>query len=267
MFFYPSKLFWLMAAPTNALVLLALFGSLLLFTRFARLGRWLGLGAAIGLLAMSAGPLGYWLMRPLEDRFPRPPLPEDVAGILVLGGAVGTTRGEITLNDAGARMAESVALALRFPNAKLIFTGGDGSLIEETDEREAPTEAEAARRFYIAMGIAADRIILEDRSRNTRENALFSKPIADRVLPRGGRLLLVTSAWHMPRSVGVFRRAGYDVIPFPVDYATRGVQADWVRLNRGFSHGLKLTDLAAKEWIGLAVYRIAGYTDALLPSP
>jgi uncharacterized SAM-binding protein YcdF (DUF218 family) len=108
-------------------------------------------------------------------------------------------------------------------------------------------------------------LILEDRSRNTRENAAFLKPLLQQ--KPGERWLLVTSAWHMPRSVGVFRKAGIDIIPHPVDFSTTGSGADMLRFSRGFSHGLGLTDLAVKEWIGLIAYRLAGYTDELVPGP
>ena len=265
MFFYPSKLIWFLAAPTNALTVLACIVAVLLFTRFARPARWLAACVAAGFVIGGMSPLPYWLMRPLEDQFPRPVITGDVTGIIVLGGAITTTRGMTALNDAGARMTDSAALALRFPNAKIAFAGGDGSLIEDQGPAEALTEAEAARRFYTGLGIAAERIIMEDRSRNTHENAIFVKPLIAQ--KPGETWLLVTSAWHMPRSVGIFRKAGVDVVPYPVDYTTRGVPRDYRQLNRGLSYGLGLTDLAIKEWIGLIVYRLVGYTDALLPAP
>lgn len=265
MFFYPSKIFWFLAAPTNALVLAGFLAAVLLFTRFARPARWLALITAAGFLAAGMSPLPFWLLRPLEDRFPQIEAGGDVAGIIVLGGAVTTTRGVTSLNDAGSRMTDSAALALRYPNAKLAFTGGDASLVKDLPDREAQTEAEAARRLYIALGIPPARIILEDKARNTWENAVFVKPMLDQ--KPGERWLLVTSAWHMPRSVGIFRKAGIDVIPFPVDFTTQGADRDYRQFNRGFSYGLQLTDSAVKEWIGLIVYRLVGYTDSLLPGP
>ncbi len=265
MFFYPSKLFWFLAAPTNALTLLVALGAVLMFTRFVRTGRLLAVLSALGLLAAGASPLPFWLMRPLEDRFPIAVAGPDVTGVIVLGGAIGTSRGGLSVNDAGARMIESAALALRFPGMRVAFTGGDGSLLKEEDANEAPTEADAAGRFYRAMGVAPERITLEDRSRNTWENAIFVKPLV--AARPGEKWLLITSAWHMPRSMGVFRRAGIDVVAYPVDFTTSGKPRDYTRLNRGFSHGLLVTDLAVKEWIGLIAYRLAGYTDELLPGP
>ncbi len=98
-----------------------------------------------------------------------------VAGVIVLGGAIGTSRGVTSMNGAASRMTESVALAVRYPAAKIAFTGGDGSL-SEAEEGEARTEAEAARAFYLSLGVPESRLILEDRSRNTRENATMLKP-------------------------------------------------------------------------------------------
>jgi uncharacterized SAM-binding protein YcdF (DUF218 family) len=265
MFFWSSKLFWFVVAPTNALILLALVATLLLFTRFARLGRWLAALSAVGLIVAAMSPLAYWLTRPLEDRFPRPELADPVDGIIVLGGAIGTTRGHTSMNELGARMTEAAALAVRFPQARIVFAGGDATLLEDLDSTEAPTEAEAARRFFVSLGIPESRLILEDRSRNTRENAQFvQRMLAQRP---GERWLLITSAWHMPRSVGLFRKVGVNVLPFPVDYTTRGNARDYRRFNRGFSYGLRLTDTIVKEWIGLVAYRLAGYTDEVLPGP
>lgn len=265
MFFSASKLFWFLAAPTNALTLLALLAALLQFTRAARPARWLALFSAFGLIFAGMGPLAYWLLRPLEDRFPQAAVSGPIDGIIVLGGAINTTRGMTSMNEAAARMTESAALALRYPGAKLVFTGGDGSLLANTPDGEAKTEAAAARQFYISLGIPASQLIIEDRSSNTYENAIFTKPLLDQ--KPGQRWLLITSAWHMPRAVGIFRRAGIDVIPYPVDFTTYGLDRDYRQLNRGFSYGLGLTDVVVKEWIGLVAYRLAGYTDSLLPGP
>ncbi len=265
MFFYLSKLFWFIAQPTNALVLLTTLSALLLFTRFARPARWLALLAGVGLVMGGMSPVPYWLIRPLEDRFPKLAITGEITGIIVLGGAITTTRGMTSTNASAARMMDSAALALKHPNAKLVFTGGDSSLVEETEADEARTEAEAASRFYQSLGIDPKRLILEDKSRNTFENAIFTKLLINQ--KPGERWLLITSAWHMPRSVGTFRKAGLDVIPYPVDFSTRGTARDYRQLNRGFSHGLELTDSVVKEWIGLIAYRLAGYTDALVPGP
>jgi uncharacterized SAM-binding protein YcdF (DUF218 family) len=140
-----------------------------------------------------------------------------------------------------------------------VFSGGGGTLLED----EA-AEAGAVRRFAGALGIDPDRILVEDRSRTTEENAAFSKALVE---PKPGeRWLLVTSAWHMPRAVGCFRQAGFGVTAYPVDFRTRGA-SDARRPFAFVSDGLRRVDVAAREWAGLLAYRLAGRVPELFPGP
>lgn len=266
MFYYASKILWFVATPSNALVALGLVGALIRSVRrpaLRRLGSVLAGSALLGLALAGLSPLANWVILPLEERFP--PYVDDgrpVSGIVVLGGSVlaqeSVARGELILNDAGERVLTLGELARRFPDAKLVFSGGSGALIDDE-----PPEADVVARFArAALDIRPERLVVESRSRTTHENALFSRRLVE---PRGGeRWLLVTSAWHMPRAMGCFRHAGFPVVPYPVDYRTRGPQDRW-RLFASVSDGLRRLDLATKEWIGLLGYRVAGYTDALFP--
>jgi uncharacterized SAM-binding protein YcdF (DUF218 family) len=264
-FFEISKLFWFVATPSTALALLVLLGLALGFTPAARLGRGLAVAGAVLLAVAAFSPLGYWLIVPLEQRFPpraaSAPAPD---GVIVLGGAadsrVGAARDAIELVEAGDRVLALVALARAYPEARLVFTGGSATLLEEFSE----AEAEMVRRRIGPFGLDPARLIIEDRSRNTHENALFTRAIV-RPAP-GERWLLVTSAWHMPRAMGVFREAGFDVEAYPVDYRSAG-EGDLSRPFPSLSSGLAIVDLAAKEWIGLIAYRLTGRTDALFPAP
>ncbi len=263
MFFIAAKLIWFVIQPSTALILLLVAGILAI-----GLGKTVGgavtvMAAAAGLIVAGLLPLGIWMILPLEDRFPRTEPEGPVAGIIVLGGgidqSIGLARGITTLTEAGERLTEAVALARRYPEAKLVFTGGIASLTPG-----GPTEADAARRFFAEMGIPAERLTVEDKSRDTAENARFSKLVVD---PKPGeRWLLVTSAWHMPRSVGTFRAAGWPVIAWPTDYRTAGRQDLFILMPRA-SFGLTMVDIAAKEWVGLLAYRLFGRTDALFPAP
>jgi uncharacterized SAM-binding protein YcdF (DUF218 family) len=115
-----------------------------------------------------------------------------------------------------------------------------------------------------SFGIPASRIELEGASRNTHENAVFTREL---VRPKPGeRWLLVTSAHHMPRSVGSFRRAGFAVEPYPVDWRTRGAP-DLARPFGIAAGGLARTDVAVREWVGLLVYWLTGRSSALFPGP
>lgn len=265
MFFPLSKIVFFVITPSNMLILVGLLGCLLLFTEFGRgIGRVLACLGFLGLLVGGLSPVSAWVLLPLEERFPA--FAEDsrpVTGIIVLGGGLQTTisaeRDQLTLNDAGERQVALADLARRFPDARLVFTGGSGSLKEGS-----VSEAGTVERFAGTLGVPRGRLILEDRSRNTRENARFS---AELVSPKPDeRWLLVTSAWHMPRAVGCFRKAGFSVIAYPVDYRTAGARDAW-RLNTFASDGLLEFDLAVKEWVGLVAYRLAGYSDALMPAP
>ena len=151
MFFVLSKLFWLVAAPSSLLTLALVLGAILVFTRFAPAGRALIALATLGALFAATGLPGVWLLRPLEGRFPRPP-PDAPApyGIIVLGGGMDEVmlamRGALVLNDYGSRMTDGVALAVRYPDARLAFAGGAAVL---TPERVPVTEA-AARALYFS---------------------------------------------------------------------------------------------------------------------
>jgi uncharacterized SAM-binding protein YcdF (DUF218 family) len=167
--------------------------------------------------------------------------------------------GPMALNDAGERVVAMADLARRFPQARVIFTGGAGIY-----SRAPKPEAEVLRDQLGTLGLATDRVLIESLSVNTWENAVLSKPLAQ---PRPGETwLLVTSAWHMPRSVGIFRKTGWEVTAYPVDFRTAG----WQDQTRGFasvSDGLRRTEVAMREWIGLLVYRLTGKSDALFPAP
>ncbi|MEK0084064.1 YdcF family protein [Benzoatithermus flavus] len=264
MAFVLGKLVWLVLRPSSLLLLLALLG---LFG--CRLGRAWGVRLlAASLLALAACallPVGQWLTVPLENRFPRPGgLPGHVDGVVFLGGgidgAVTRARGLPSFGDTMERFAAIPELARRLPDARLIFTGGTAWNDRGADDPEAATIA----RFLADQGLPEGRVTLEDRARSTRENALFTLTLA-RPAP-GQRWLLVTSARHMPRAMGVFRRAGWPGLEaWPVDYRTTGslrLLAEPLASER-----LRELDEAVYEWYGLLYYRLLGYTDTLFPAP
>jgi uncharacterized SAM-binding protein YcdF (DUF218 family) len=264
MFFAASKIFWAIAEPVVLLTLLGLIGLALGLTRFARTGRALAAGALLGLAVVFLTPLGAALLRPLEDRFPPPAADApDPTGIIVLGGSIDEAKSEarrqIILSGDGNRMTAGVELARRYPAARLVFTGGSGKY-----PADGSSEATGARAFWLAMGVPPERMVFEAKSRNTWENAIFTR---DLVKPKPGETwLLVTSAWHMPRSVGIFRRVGFEVTPYPVAYRTTGDARDFLP-NGSVQDKLFMVDFSIREWIGLLAYRLAGKTDALFPAP
>jgi uncharacterized SAM-binding protein YcdF (DUF218 family) len=264
MFFVLSKILGFFANPSNLVISLGLLGLVLLPTRFRRGGLRLTVISLLLLAVLGLLPFGNALLLPLENRFP----PWDPAGgaptgIIILGGAiapdVSVARSEVALNEAAERLTAAAALARRYPAARIIYSGGSGALLYD----EA-SEAPLARALLESLGIARERVALEERSRNTVENAIFSKAIAQ---PKAGeRWLLITSAYHLPRAMGAFRKAQFPVEPYPVDWRTRGKE-DTMRSFATMGDGLRRTDTAVHEWVGLFAYWLSGKSSELFPGP
>jgi uncharacterized SAM-binding protein YcdF (DUF218 family) len=264
-FFFASKIFWMIASPINLLLFVALIGVLLCFGKRVRLGRGLALGAILVLAVAATLPVGKLLITPLEDRFslPRADLasPE---GIIVLGGAIDSevseARGETVFDEGGERLTEAVVLAKRYPEARVVYTSGSSSF-----SGAKSTEALQARTLMSQMGIAPQRVTIEDKSRNTDENARFTAAI---VHPQPSeRWIIVTSAFHMPRSMGIFEKAGFHPIAYPVAFRTRGRWLDDLRPTFEPVRNLRIFEIAIHEWIGLAAYWVSGRSDHLFPGP
>ena len=264
MFFVLSKTIGIMLLPANFLIGVGLLGAMLLATRYASVGKRLMI-FSIALLAICGfSPLGNLVLYPLESRFP----PWDAArgapdGIIVLGGSVdpdlSAAHGTAVFGSATDRIFATAALAHRYPNARVVFTGGSANLISADAK-----EADYASGVFESLGISRQRLTMERLSRNTQENAEFSKAL---VAPKSGeRWLLVTSAYHMPRSVGLFRKAGFAVEPYPVDWRVGG-RADLLKFSAFAVDGLARVDSGVREWIGLAAYRISGKTGEFFPGP
>jgi uncharacterized SAM-binding protein YcdF (DUF218 family) len=264
-FFIASKIFWMLASPVNLLLLGALVGVLLCYGGRARFGRGLALAAILALLAVALLPLRALLMAPLEDRFPQPPA--DLTppyGIIVLGGAIddpiSAARGQTIFDEGGERITEAVILAKRFPEARVVYSSGTNSVLGGSS-----TEAARARDLMVQMGVAPDRVTTEDKARNTEENARFTAAI---VHPEPSqRWIVVTSAFHMSRAMGVFEKAGFHPIAYPVSFYTVGRGSDDLHPTFEPVGNLRVFTLAVHEWIGLAAYWASGRIDRLFPGP
>jgi uncharacterized SAM-binding protein YcdF (DUF218 family) len=264
MFFAASKIAGFLTVPSNLLMVVGLIGILLMMTRFVRVGRNLTVLSVLLLAIAGFSPLGNALMLPLEQRFPAWDASRGAPdGIVVLGGglspSVSAARGDAALSEAAERITAAVELARSYPRARIVYSGGSGALLYNDT-----LEADYAVPLMERLGVPRERIIAENRSRNTDENARFSKEL---VQPKPGeRWLLVTSAYHMPRSMGIFRKAGFAVEAYPVDFRTRG-PTDLTRPFATLSSGLARTDTAIHEWVGLLVYWATGRSTSLLPGP
>ncbi|AJY47529.1 YdcF family protein [Martelella endophytica] len=260
--FILSKLFWLVLQPLAFAflsMLLALFclafakaGAAAVFTILAIL--------VLGLSAFTNA--GTVMMAGLESRFSRSEFPETPACAIVLGGGINTglsaRRGSYAFTRAADRYIETLRLARLYPDMKILVTGGDNSLTGNING-----EAEPAGRFFADHGIAPERLLYEPEARNTAENAALSAVLM-REHGLDGPCLLVTSAYHMPRSVGLFRKQQLSVLPWPVDYRTAGSERLSFSLDRPLINTVMFST-ALREWAGLLMARATGRSDAVAP--
>jgi len=263
MFFILSKSVAFLLLPSNFLIILGLAGLLLMATRWRRAGIRMA-GTSLVLLAIFCLlPIGDLLIRPLENRFPQWDVHRGAPhGIIVLGGKISSDLSRdyaepVVVSD-GARIVAMLKLAHAYPDARIVYTGGDASLFGNRTP-----EASYASSLLDSFGVSRERVTLESRSRNTAENAAFTK---DLIKPKPGeRWLLVTSAQHMPRAVGCFRAVGFPVEAYPVGWRVEK-KGRLLDLNAS-SERLSRLDSAAYEWIGLLAYWTTGKTSELLPAP
>ncbi len=259
MFFVFSKILGLVANPFIFLAILVIAAGLLLAAGLIRTGRIIAVAAACFVVLVGVLPTYFLLLSPLENRFPRTGWPVHVDGILVLGG--GTEDGIIAsravppTNSSEPRLVAAFELARRYPNARVIFSGGSAQL-------SARTESEASDATYIfsQLGLDPSRVALENLSRNTSENISFSKLLAK---PKPAEIwMLVTSAYHMPRAMEAAEAVKWRVIPWPSDYLT-GKDARWnlFQIAGNFSK----MNFALHEWSGLVVYRLTGRAGRIGP--
>jgi uncharacterized SAM-binding protein YcdF (DUF218 family) len=249
MFFVVSKALGFFAMPSNVLMLFCLGGAMLSLTRFWQVGFRLCVAGVLLLAFFGYSPAGHLLLLSLEQRFPPwTAIGGEPNGVIVLGGGL-----------AADRLIAAASLSREYPNIRIVSSGGTGELFPSGE-----TEAELAARVLERLGVSRSRIVLENKSRNTAENARYSKALIN-PLPKE-RWLLVTSALNMPRAVGVFRHAHFPVEPYPVGWIAGSLQ-DIRRPMLVASSGLAATDAGIHEWIGLAAYWLSGRTAELFPSP
>lgn len=222
-------------------------------------------GTALTVLVVAClSPLGNMLLTPLEQRFPYLVYPDQpIDGIIILGGSYDTVShsyvSEIVLREDTEPVSLVPDLARRYPTAKIIFSGGTSGATPS-----GLSEAASAKQVFISWGIPADRILLEDQSQTTEENARFTARLLQPA-PQS-RWLLVTSAYHIPRAMGAFRKAGFNVLAFPAGPRTRGWHDFWWPSSTA-TENLRRVDVAAHEWLGLVAYRLRGFSDSWFPGP
>ena len=254
-FFIVSKLVGALLRPDTWIVI-ALAGIVLaLIFQRRRMALWISSISLALLLALSALPLGDLLLQPIERRYPANPNLDAVDGIIVLGGGENARASafwsQVQLNEGAERYTAALALARRFPEAQVLFTGGSGALRNAAGA--TTSEAAIAERFFLEQGILPERLLLEGRSRNTAENARLSLKLA-RPAP-DETWVLITSAFHTPRAMRSFEAAGWDrLVAWPVDYRTSRF-GDGIGWN--LIQNLAVLNTAIRERVGQLAYRLS----------
>lgn len=260
MLFGLSKIFWTLVQPLNALCLMAILGFIVRL-RWKQAGQRIMTVSLAFIILLGILPAGPLLVTWLERQYPTPEtLPRKIDGIIVLGGAfesyLSAETGHIVANDQVDRIFCFLDLARHHPEAKLVFSGGAGDILNPD-----AMEGDDARAFFKLAGFDR-RILYEEKSRNTYENVLYSKEM---LAPQEGEnWLVVTSAYHMPRSIGIFEKAGWKVIPYQCDPKTDGTYNAFHRLPNAAGN-FHLLNLAVKEILGSIVYYLTGKTAFILP--
>ncbi|WP_158856811.1 YdcF family protein [Lunatibacter salilacus] len=255
MFFYVSQLFSFLATPLTLILILLISGFLARGIKWKK--RLSGIGILM-LLLFTNNALSTIVINNWEPTFKViKTLPEYEIGIVLTGVTnINKTADDRTFFDRGAdRATHAVQLYKEGKLKRILITGGQG-FQPRNDQKEAILLA----NFMITAGVLESDLIIEDKAKNTRENALFTKrTLEERGQSLDQRFLLITSAFHMKRAEGCFRKIGLQVDTFPVDYYGNDNPINIRSLIQPSPNALVLWNKLSKEWIGLLAYRIAGY--------
>jgi uncharacterized SAM-binding protein YcdF (DUF218 family) len=267
LFFISSKIVQFLIEPLNLLFLISVLALFFLILRkpiATKLFLWL---SVIGFILVGYAPIPESLARILENSIEKVDInkmpSEQIAGIIILGGAISgediaIDRGEITIGSAAERVTKGLELIRRYPNLPFIFSGFSGRVTPR-----GMSEADAFKQLIAEQGlteITQSTAYYENQSRNTYENAVYSKKLIDQLgvsnlSIKTGSWLLVTSATHMPRSVKIFEKQGIRIIPIPVDYQTSHT-LDWREFS--ITSGAVLWNNLLHEYIGIVAYKLTG---------
>ena len=251
LFFWISKLVWLFISPYSQFLFWLIVGILLVHRNRIALGKSVLTTLAMATLFTSIFPVGEWVLNPLEIYYPNNPVIAKPDGIIVLAAAeqpaLSNAWDQVVLSEEADRILHFMALARRFPAAKLVFAGGIGDLLNQNLKG-----ADVAKRLLSEQGIDVSRVYFERNSRNTYESAMLSKRLIE---PKPDETwVLITSAAHMYRSINAFCKLGWNLIPYPVDFETR---RDIFRFQWDLQRSLHLLSKGLHEWVGILAYRLS----------
>ncbi|MBT8039528.1 MAG: YdcF family protein [Gammaproteobacteria bacterium] len=257
MYVYLSKILPLFVMPLGIALLFLFVALLILRTGRRRLGSGVVLLAFVWIWVMATPIVGEGLLRRVESAYPPPPMAVVPTAncIIVLGGVVeapAPPRIDVEFNDAIDRVHKAAELFHAGKAPYLIVTGGN-----QPWSNARASEAELIRDLLISWKVPKEVIMLEGSSRNTRENALYTKNMVDSI--NCEEALLVTSAAHMPRSLAAFRAAGITATPVSTD--VRAAETDQITVIDFLpdARALEKSSDAMREMVGQWFYELKGW--------
>jgi len=255
MFFVLSKLLGYFIKPFNLILILLIVSLFVKSERWKKRLRWTSL---VLFLFFSNGIIfNECLMLWEVPAISISELDEDYDLAVVLGGTTDVDRepsDRLFFHKGADRVTHALNLYHSGKVKKILFTGGNARLFEDPDRDNSPIFD-----FYVMCGVQPEDIIIESSSRNTRENALFVKDLVAEN-SSAGKVILVTSAFHMRRAEGCFRKVGIDVIGFSTDFYS-ALPQDRFRFDGLIPSSAPLIkwNFLIKEWIGYAAYWMMGF--------
>ncbi len=253
MFFYLSKIFWIVIQPLNLILILFIISAICLKLQFLGVAKLTSYVAIAGIILLGFTQLPDLALKSLENKYPVPELINEPYGIIVLGGGISAKRdssaASYELNEAADRLTVALGIKREYPNAKMIFTGGNNTLLGR-----GKLEADAARAMVEDLYGDDLGIIFESNARTTAENASETKKLLETELHR--EWLLVTSAYHMPRAMAVFVKADFKVKAYPADFVSSPFRFPYISTSA--VNQFRKMNLYLKEIIGYIGYQLSG---------
>tara|TARA_Y100001970_G_scaffold187275_1_gene227827 strand:+ start:1421 stop:2203 length:783 start_codon:yes stop_codon:yes gene_type:complete len=257
MSFFLSKFLWLFFNPLSLIFFIFFLGCTFLFFNKYKFAKIIFFTNFIFFSTIIIFPIGGFALYILEkDYHTKIVYPKKIHGILILSGAtspyLSNEHNSVELNSSSERLTETIVLMNKYKDAKVIFSGGSGNL-----NTPLLTHSNVAKNFFSRMGVDVDRIIFENKSRNTYENIIYSKKISK--ITNNQNWIMITSASHMKRASLISTKQNWKIYPYPVDF--RQPKKFSLKPSLNFYDNLNSFNHASHEWLGLLSYYFMGRTE------
>ncbi|WP_026968465.1 YdcF family protein [Algoriphagus terrigena] len=255
MFFYLSQFLSFLAMPLTIILILIIGGAIFLRKKWGKKSLWTGIFLLLFFTNPFLSNLALLAWEPEFKDFKE--IENHEIGIVLTGVTnLSKTAYDRTFFNKGAdRITHALQLYRMGKIKKIFITGGQG-----LNPVNPQSEAELLQRFLLMTGVPESDVLIEDQSKNTAQNAAFTKAfLKQRNISTDQEFILITSAFHMSRAKGCFDKAGLKTQTFPVDYYSHDIKYDIPSLIYPAANSLTFWDKLIKEWLGIAMYKVAGY--------